>query len=829
MIHQILNWLFIAVLSFCALFHLLAGGLLTYLGGSVFYLLTGLILALFVWWSIRGNTKATTLYGVLLVITLVWGIYESDSQFLALLPRVAFWMGLGLWLLTPYWQGRFTHSSAQSRAIDQRWVTIPLLINAVTLIVFASFGYTQNTEGTVRVQSEQIDPSMELDWRQYGNDDGGSRFSPATQINKETVANLNEAWRFRTGVEDDFKMTPLAVNNMVYLCGAQNILIAIDDATGEEQWRFDPMAVPPASHQYARTCRGLSYYESPGEQSCSKRIVAATIDARLLTVDALTGELCSDFGDSGYVDLRKGMSEHAPDEYYVTSPPTVAGDLLVVGGLVLDSQDLGLPSGVVRAYHAQTGEFVWAWDLGNPGVFTEPAEGEVYTPGTPNVWTIMSYDPELNLVYAPTGNASPDYYGGVRRSFDDEWSSAIVALDAATGAPQWKFQTVHHDIWDYDLPAQPVLVDVERDGQMVPSIAVPTKRGDVFLLDRRDGTPVAQVEEREVPQSPAAGEYLASTQPFSALPNFHPFLEERDMWGLTPLDQLLCRVEYKMLRYEGLFTPPMPIDPDNPLTPPVGSIQFPANFGGFNWGSVSVDADNGLLVAAPMLLANRIFLANPRQVAEAGPQAALLLGQHHPAVRRDEDAEVVDPGQPDLENPYDYRQIKFYGVTLPFMSRFWFPLLGKTQVPCFEPPWSRLATIDLNTGELMWSRPVGSMKNSGPFGWQTGLPFQVGTPIRAGTLTTRGGVTFLSSTMDSTVRAFDIRTGKVLWHDDLPGSGQSTPMTYVSKQNGKQYLIVTVPNPSWRYPRDPSTGTYTDSRIKRDGMGGHVIAYTINE
>lgn len=608
-------------------------------------------------------------------------------------------------------------------------------------------------------------------------------------------------------------MTPLQVNGRLYLCGAKNILIAIDDDTGEEIWRYDPEAIAPGEHQYARTCRGVSYHEAPPdyEGQCRKRIVTGTIDARLIAVDAMTGALCSDFGDNGVVNLRKGLGEHAPNQYYVTSPPLVADDVFVVGGLVLDNQDLGLPSGVVRAFDALTGAFVWAWDLGNPGKYGEPVEGEEYTRGTPNVWTVMSYDPALDLIYAPTGNASPDYYGGERRDFDDTWSSALVALDASSGEPRWKYQTVRHDIWDYDLPAQPVLVDVERDGELVPSVAVPTKMGSIFLLDRRDGSPVHPIEDRPAPQEPAIGDYVSETQPHSPLPNFHPFLHEKDMWGLTPIDQLLCRVEYKLMRYEGLFTPPSP----------TGSIQYPNNFGGFNWGSVSVDADNGLLVAAPMMLANRILLVTPEQVAEAGPRAALLLGADHPAVRMDPDSPMPEARDPDPDDPYDHARIRYYGLTLPFMSRF------GTHVPCFEPPWSQIAVIDLNTKELLWSRPLGSMKDSGPFGWRMGLPFQVGIAVRAGTVTTRGGLTFMSSAMDSTVRAFDVRTGEIKWSADLPGNSQATPMTYVSEETGKQYLIVTVPNPSWRFPRDPATGTYTDSKSIRDGKGGYVIAYAL--
>lgn len=816
MIARSFHWALILFLGFTGVYCVLLGGYLVYLGGSPYYLLSGVAAWLIARMLYKQRPQAIQLYGALLAITLLWAFYESGLDVLSLLPRLAMWGVLSAWFLLPWYRKHFVVPDNQDGTLPSTlWVSLPLAASVAGLLFAAFSGYTQNSTGTVREVAQA--PAIN-DWQHYGNTAGGTRFAQSDQINQDNVGELTELWRYRTGVEDDFKMTPLQANGMVYLCAAKNVLIAIDDATGQEVWRHDTKAVAPGDHQYARTCRGVSYHESNARE-CPKRIVTGTIDARLVAVDALSGKLCRNFGEKGSIDLRKGLGPHLANQYYITSPPTVAGDLLVVGGLVLDSQDLGLPSGVVRAYSATTGDFAWAWDLGNPGVYTEPREGEIYTPGTPNVWTVMSYDAELDLVFAPTGNANPDYYGGARRDFDDEWSSALVALNAKTGEPVWKFQTVHHDIWDFDLPAQPVLVDVTRNGERVPSVVVPTKRGDVFILDRRDGTPVHPITEEPVAQNPAAGEYLSPTQPMTETPNFHPYRFEKDMWGLTPLDQLLCRVEYKRMRYDGLFTPPTT----------GGSFFYPANFGGFNWGSVSVDADHGLLVAAPMMLGNRHLLVTLDQVQEAGPRAALLLGEDHPAVRLEEDAPLTPPRAPDPADPYDHVNIKYYGITMPFMSRFYVPLLGGTQVPCFEPPWSRLAVIDLNTNELMWSRPVGSMKESGPFGWRMGLPFQVGTPIRAGTLTTRGGLTFISSTMDSTVRAFDVRTGEVMWQQALPGSGQATPMSYVSQRSGKQTVIVTVPNPSWRYPRDPASGTYTDSQSAKDGLGGYVIAYGLEE
>ncbi|MEP3421781.1 MAG: PQQ-binding-like beta-propeller repeat protein [Erythrobacter sp.] len=782
------------------------GGFLIYLGGSFYYLVAGLMILATGWIVIRRSPKAQYVFAAILAGTVAWSLYEAGLDLFALLPRLAAWMVVGMYFLTPWYRASLKGEITQSKPPNRWLIGVPTFVGVALLVAATLPGYEQNGTGTVR---SLVEGEGSGNWPHYGNDEGGSRFAALEQINIENVGGLQEIWRYRTGVEEDFKATPLAVDGRLYLCAAANVVIALNGDTGKEVWRYDPVLEPLAEHQYAITCRGVAYHMADASYSgsCPARVVTATINATLIALNAETGALCEDFGRDGVVDLRTGMGEHLSSDYYHTSPPTVAGDNLVVGGLVTDRQDLGLPSGVVRAFNAISGELVWAWDLGNPDNRGLPTEGERYTPGTPNVWSIMSYDAELDLVFAPTGNANPDYFGGARREFDDRFSSAVVAIDASTGEERWTFQTVRHDIWDYDVPAQPVLVDVERDGERIPSIVIATKMGELFLLDRRDGSPVFPIDDLPVPQDPALGEYLSQTQPFSPLPSFHPFREEEDMWGLTPIDQMVCRIEYRMMRYEGMYTPPTRS----------GTLIAPGNFGGFNWGSVSVDADNGLLIAAPMLLAHRLLLVTPQQVADAGPQAALLLGEEHPAVRmtEDDDAPAIDPA-----DPFNYEQIAYYGLPIPFMSR-----LG-TGIPCFEPPWSQIAAIDLNTNELMWSRPAGDMRNSGPFGIRSGLPIEVGTAIRAGTITTRGGLTFLSSTMDSSVRAYDARTGEEKWAADLPGNGQSTPMTFTDR-SGRQTLIVTVPNPSWIYPRDPTTGKYLDSTTPRDGHGGFVIAYAL--
>ncbi len=819
MMQRIAHWFLLTLFFLIGLMCVSLGAYLVYLGGSIYYAFAGIAVLLTWWFLMRGNTGAIFVYGGLIAVTLIWAIYESGIDFLSLLPRVAMWLGLGLWFVTPWYAKSLRRKGNTELVANKKWIVIPALATVAVLVFAGAKGPVDKGSGTGSVR-EINDAEPTSDWRHWGNSVGGTRFAEIDQINTETVARLKEVWRFRTGVSEVFKSVPLQVGNHLYVCAANNIVIALDSDSGEEIWRYDPEIRLSFQSQYMKTCRGVAYHEAPIDHQgqCPKRIVIGALDARLIALDAITGELCSDFGVNGEVNLTKGMGITHDYQYAVTAPPLVADDVLVVGGMVADTQELGMPSGVVRAFDALTGDFAWAWDLGNPGEHGEPGEGQTYTPGTPNVWTVMSYDPELDLVFAPTGNPPPDYYGGTRRAFDDEFSSSVVAIDAATGAAQWKYQTVHHDIWDYDLPAQPVLVDVDKNGDAVPAVAVPTKMGDIFLLDRRDGTQVFPMPERAAPQNPELGEYLSPTQPVSALPSFHPFRHEKDMWGLTPLDQMVCRIEYKMMRYDGMYTPPTIAGPL--LTG--GTLIAPGNFGGFNWGSVSVDADNGLLVATPMLLAHRLMLFTPEQVAKAGPIARFLLGKNHPAVRMDPNAPIPETREPNPDDPYDYARINYYGMPQPFMSR-----LG-TGVPCFEPPWSKIAVIDLNTRELLWSRPLGSMKEAGPFGIRSGLPFDVGVAVQGSTLTTRGGLTFMASTMDSTVRAFDIRNGDLKWSAELPGNSQAQPMTYQSKKTGKQHLIVTVPNPSWRYPRDPKTGTYVDSQ-GTDGKGGYVISYALED
>jgi quinoprotein glucose dehydrogenase len=836
-----LNSAFAALLAVIAAYNIWYGGILLSLGGDFYFLLMGTALAASAGLLLLRNPLSATVFAAITAWTIVWAFLETGLDFLALLPRLDGWIVLGLWFLSPWHRSAMKQGETQPFYAGGRWPGFASLA-ATLLLAVAAFQTYPVAAGTKNAVA--AGPAV-TDWRNYGGVPGGQRFAQIDQINVGNVAKLEKAWEFRTGVAYDFKQTPQMANGLVYLCTAGSTIIAVDSDTGEERWRHDTQTNVPGglanSSTFARTCRGLGYHEAPATYvgECAKRIVAGTVDARLIALDALTGRRCESFGFGGEVNLVSGLGYAPLGNFMVTSTPLIAGDKVVVGGWVTDNQQIGNPSGVLRAYDAVTGQFAWAWDMGNPGYQGLPDEGGEYTRGTPNVWSNTAYDPVLNLVYAPTGNSSPDYFDGDLRSKEaEENASSIVAIDAATGQRRWVYQTVHRDIWDWDVPSQPVLVDVRKNGEgdLIPAVAQATKRGEIFLLDRRTGVPIYDTPEMAVPQNPAEGEFVTATQPFSPLPHFRDDRLEKDMWGLTPLDLLHCRIEFKKMRYDGHFTPPMQGGGGYGEAEDTwgGTFQYPGNAGGFNWGSVSVDADNGLLIGAPMLMGNRIVL---RSLEDRAKDAELDAKRRAEAAARGNQASAAPAAGPAgagrrQQSPeakahaerFDQKRVLYRGDTSPFMSEWRLPLPFlnvRTELPCFEPPFSQIGVIDLNTGKLMWKRGLGSLKESGPFGMPLGLPMLVGTPVQAGNMTTRGGLIFHGGAMDSTLRAFDLRTGEVKWEAALPASAHATPMSYVGK-NGKQYVLITVPTPTWRYPRAaPGEGESPDPQ------GGYVIAYAL--
>jgi membrane-bound PQQ-dependent dehydrogenase (glucose/quinate/shikimate family) len=545
----------------------LAGGWLAALGGSWYYLVTGIaviVAAILIW---RGNAWGVWLYALMLAWTFIWSLYEAGVDFWSLLPRLVGPFLLGLWLLTP-WFRKSLVSGPRSPALG-RTATGAFVIAFLALF---AVGFTQGDIHEARATAALPAPSSAFapafdpgDWHFYGNDQGGKRFSPLTRITPENVRNLQVAWTYRTGdypppegPNRRIEVTPLKVGDTLYLCSGRNKVIALDAESGQERWVYDPH-VDLTGVTGSAACRGVAYYKVPDASgSCAERIYGPTVDARLVALDARTGELCSGFAAGGVIDLKAGLGKVIPGYYYVSSAPQIVRGKVVVGGWISDGQMTGEPAGIIRGFDAVTGAFVWAFDMGNPDKHSEPGSGEEYTRGTPNSWGPISADDALGLVYLPTGNATPDYWGGHRTDLDNRFSSSVIALDAETGVLRWSFQTTHYDTWDYDVGSQPSLVDLVIDGETIPALVQATKRGQNFVLDRRTGKPLTEVVEKPVPQGGAEDPArLSKTQPFSVgMPAFDGLdpstplgLTEKDMWGATPFDQLYCRIRFRQARW----------------------------------------------------------------------------------------------------------------------------------------------------------------------------------------------------------------------------------------------------------------------------------------
>ncbi|GHA34671.1 hypothetical protein GCM10007989_33170 [Devosia pacifica] len=635
----------------------------------------------------------------------------------------------------------------------------------------------ENEEGTEgggeEISLVSMTPEEQLDvganWPAYGGTYRANRYSPLSQITPENVDQLERVWTFETGdmpseeAEGRYspENTPLKVGDDIYVCSAMGIAIAVDAATGLEEWRFDP-EVPVDAIPYGATCRGMAYYENPNADSpddlCAQRIIWGTLDARLIAVDARLGQPCEDFGLNGEVYLEEGLGDTVPGWYAVTAPPVIVRGVVVTGAQVNDGQAEDSPSGVVRGYNAITGELAWAWDLGNPDNRAEPAEGEVYTRGTPNMWTMAAADEELGLVYLPLGNSAVDYYGSNRSEAENEYSTSLVAVDATTGDDVWHFQTVHRDVWDYDLGSQPSLVEFPTDEGTVPAIILSSKQGDIYILNRETGESLFEVEEREVPTDMGVEQdYLSPTQPFSTYHTLaFPRLEEKDMWGMSPLDQLWCRIQFRMANYEGMYTPP---------TADGRWIQYPGYNGGQDWGSMAVDTERGVLIANYNNMPNYNRLI-PREEAEEMGVHAIFEPEYQPG--------GAEAG-PQLGSPYAIAINA--GWRVPF-----------TGLLCTEPPYGGIRAIDLETGETIWDRPLGTARNNGPFGIPSRLPLNIGTPNNGGPIITESGLIFVAAATDGLIRAIDVATGETVWEDTLPAGGQTTPISY--EVGGRQFIVL---------------------------------------
>jgi quinoprotein glucose dehydrogenase len=600
------------------------------------------------------------------------------------------------------------------------------------------------------------------EWIAYGRDPGGMRHSPLDQITRENVQNLTVAWTYHTGelaLYDDtsladsaaFEATPLMVDGALYFSTPSNRVIALDAATGAERWVFDPRV--DLTRDYAEvTSRGVSTWVDPGKSPGDpgyRRLFLGTLDGRLLALDADSGQPSAGFGEQGAVDLTVGVNLRDPGNYLVTSPPAIVGDLVVVGSAIGDNRAVESERGIVRAYRARDGALAWGWDpiprdSGAPGYDTW--NGPVaHKTGGANAWAPISADPERDLVFVPTSAPSPDYYGGERLG-QNLFANCVVALRASTGEMIWHFQTVHHDIWDYDVPMQPALIAVNQAGETVPAVAVGTKQGHVFVLHRETGEPLYPVEERPVPQTDVPGEETWPTQPFPAqLPLFGlRELTPDDAWGPSPEAVARAQEVIAALRSEGPFTP----------ISLQGTIQTPSNAGGFNWGGLSYDPARQLLVGAVNRFAAVMQLI-PRDEAGTGGEEGERFG--------------LETAQ-QLGTPYTLARSLL--------------LDPETMLPLSPPPWGTLAAVDLGDGSLAWEVPLGLVADP------TEVPDAVnwGSPHLGGPTTTGGGLAFVAATLDGIFRAFDVETGDLLWQDPLPAGGQATPMSY--ETGGRQFVAI---------------------------------------
>lgn len=671
----------------------------------------------------------------------------------------------------------------------------------VTVLGVAGCGRTGQTGEPLPVPGTFTD-TIGKDWPFYGGDENAQRFSPLDQITPQNVGKLERAFVFHTrdlpgeGARYSPEATPLKIGDALLMCSAKNILISINAATGKENWRYDP-GVPDHAIPHAAACRGIAAYTAPSlpeGSACRTRVIEATLDARLVAVDAATGKPCADFGQNGEVDLWQGIGNKVPGWYAVTAPPTIVRGVVVTGAQVRDGQDRDAPSGVIRGFDAVTGKMAWAWDLGNPDNVHGPAPGQTYTRGTPNMWTAGVADEKLGLVYLPLGSAAIDYYGSQRSERINTYANSLVAVDVTTGKDVWHFQASRHDLWDYDLGSQASLLDFsDAQGTKTAAILLPTKQGDVYILDRATGTPLVDVGEVKAPTlGSVEPDFVAESQPTSL---WHTLRKdpktEKDMWGFTLVDQMLCRIQFRRANYAGYLTPP---SVDRPW------IQYPGYNGGSDWGSVAIDPVRRLLIA------NYNDIPNINQLIPRDQANAMGL---KPIYAVDTDADVQHSGGSKAGKgeggSSKYPQINApYAINVNSGWRNW-----GTGVPCSAPPYGGIRAVSLDTGKTVWDKPLGTARRNGPFGIPSHLPFTIGLPNNGGSVATAGGLIFIGAATDNLFRAIDIKTGEVVWQDVLPAGGQANPISY--EINGEQYVLIAA----------------TGHAFMETGVSDEIIAYKL--
>jgi quinoprotein glucose dehydrogenase len=652
-----------------------------------------------------------------------------------------------------------------------------------TLVVAALFALSLIAPSAVTAQDN---------WPAYGHDAGGTRYSPLTQINRDNVTKLQVAWTFhvedisdgsdgrkRTGLET----TPILIDGTLYLTSGYNRVFAVDPETGKQKWVYDPMIDTSVEYGDGLINRGVATWRDTDEAAkgkpCERRIYELTLDARLIGLDAATGAPCADFGNYGQVSLRD-VARYRSGWYHMTSAPTVIRDVVVVGSAIDDNARVDMADGVVRGFNARTGALLWKWEPLPPNNTTRkaleaapPATAEdakkVWLTGAGNAWSGIVADPERDLVFVPTGSASPDFYGG-KRPGDDKWSNSIVALRGKTGEFVWGFQLVHHDLWDYDSAAPPLLATIAHDGKQVPVVIIGNKTGMIFVLNRETGVPVFPVNERPVPQSDVPGEFTSPTQPIPSAP---PALVRQkitadDAWGLTPADRDFCRAKLATLRNEGIFTPPSL----------GGSLEVPAYLGGMNWSGSAFDPTRALLIV------------NTNDM----PAIVRLI----PSDKFDAEEEGHDS-----EGQFTGQWGSGYGM---FRTLFF---AKAVHLPCVAPPWGTLAAVDMQKGTIAWQVPLGKLASTSPIASQ--LP--PGAPSLGGPIVTAGNVIFIGGTlMDPAFRAFDVETGKEIWKATLKSGAAATPMTYQLTPGGKQFVVIAVGG---------------HSNVSEEKLGDSIVAYAL--
>lgn len=611
--------------------------------------------------------------------------------------------------------------------------------------------------------SVMAETSIGSGWVHYGGSERGLQYSSLARINKNNVQNLEIAWTYRTGELGEgtrrgyvFESNPILVENKLYVTTGSGIVMALEPATGKEIWRYDPKV--QRERPSAETAnRGVSSWIDPQRKStaaCHHRIYIGTLDARMISLDGATGQPCADFGENGAIHLDRDvrLMEGESVNYTITSPPVIVGDTLITGSAIGDNPAVEVELGIVRGIDARSGEIRWRWDPipRNPDspMHSGWKPDEVARTGAANAWAPLAADSQRNLVFVPTGSASPDFFGGEREG-DNKYANSLVALNASTGKVVWAQQLVHHDVWDYDIPAQPTLADLERDGEIIPAVIQGTKMGLIFTFNRETGEPIFDIEERKVPQGGVAGEHLSPTQPFPVAPPplvSHRAVTEADAFGMLLFDKWACEDQINQYRSDGIYTPPS-IE---------GTIMFPSYAGGINWGGLAFNPETQTVVVNTNSIAAVVALIERKDLR------SLIESGKYP-----ESEFALQTGTP-------------YGMRREI-------LMSPLGVPCLQPPWGTLSSINMRDGSINWQVPLGTIEDAAP----AIVPnFELGVPNMGGPIVTDGGLIFIAATMDNYLRAFDSSNGKELWKGRLPAGGQATPMTYYLDATGKQYVVI---------------------------------------